>query len=139
MINKAILVGHVGKDPDVRNFENNQKVANFPFATTEPGFKTRDGKEIPERTDWHNISVRRGLAEVVEKYVRKGSQLYIEGKIHTRSYTKDESVRYITEIIPTTIKLLGKKSDNGNPVSTNQQTQQEYSANEGQEKDDFPF
>lgn len=138
MINKAILVGHVGKDPDVRNFENNQKVANFPLATSEPAFKTKDGREIPERTEWHNISVRRGLAEVVERYVKKGSQLYIEGKIHTRSYNKDESVRYITEIIPTTIKMLGKKTDTGNAAPPPQQNQEEFLSNTDQE-DDFPF
>ncbi|PWE01275.1 single-stranded DNA-binding protein [Marinilabilia rubra] len=112
MINKVILVGNVGKDPDVRYFDNNEGVANFPLATTEPGFTTRDGKQIPERTEWHNITVRRGLVKVAESYIRKGTQLYIEGKLRTRSYEQDGTTKYITEVIAETLKLLGRKSDN---------------------------
>ncbi|MFW5890021.1 MAG: single-stranded DNA-binding protein [Marinilabiliaceae bacterium] len=112
MINKVILVGNVGKDPDVRYFDNNEGVANFPLATTEPGFTTRDGKQIPERTEWHNITVRRGLVKVAESYIRKGTQLYIEGKLRTRSYEQDGVTKYITEVIVETLKLLGRKGDN---------------------------
>lgn len=112
MINKVILVGNVGKDPDVRYFDNNEGVANFPLATTEPGFTTRDGKQIPERTEWHNITVRRGLVKVAESYIRKGTQLFIEGKLRTRSYEQDGTTKYITEVIAETLKLLGRKSDN---------------------------
>ncbi|MGQ1890799.1 single-stranded DNA-binding protein [Thermophagus sp. OGC60D27] len=112
MINKVILVGNVGKDPEVRYFDNNEGVANFPLATTEPGFTTRDGRQIPERTEWHNITVRRGLVKVAEAYIKKGTQLYIEGKLHTRSYEQDGVTKYITEIIVDTLKLLGRKSDN---------------------------
>jgi single-strand DNA-binding protein len=112
MINKVILIGNVGKDPDVRYFDNNEGVANFPLATTESGFTTRDGRQIPERTEWHNITVRRGLVKVAESYIRKGTQLYIEGKLHTRSYEQDGTTKYITEVIVETLKLLGRKSDN---------------------------
>src|SRR6056297_2103619 len=106
MINKAILVGNVGKDPDVRYFDNNEGVANFPLATTEPAFTTRDGRQIPERTEWHNITVRRGLVKIAESYIKKGTQLYIEGKLKTRSYDQEGVTKYITEIIADTLKLL---------------------------------
>ncbi len=112
MVNKVILIGNVGKDPDVRYFDNNEGVANFPLATTEPAFTTRDGRQIPERTEWHNITVRRGLVKVAESYIRKGTQLFIEGKLKTRSYEQEGVTKYITEIIVDTLKLLGKKSDN---------------------------
>ena len=82
-VNKVILIGNVGKDPDVRYLENNVCVANFTLATTERGYTTQSGIQIPDKTEWHNIVVWRGLAEIAEKYVRKGTQLYIEGKIRT--------------------------------------------------------
>ncbi len=123
MINKVILVGNVGKDPDVRYFDNNEGVANFTLATTERGFTTRDGKEIPERTEWHNITAWRGLAKVVESYVRKGMQLYIEGKLRTRSYEQDGVTKYTTEIIADTLKMLGRKSDNQSMIDSSSANQ----------------
>lgn len=78
-VNKVILIGNVGKDPEVRYLDNNVAVANFPLATTERGYTTRAGVQVPDRTEWHNIVLWRGLAETAEKYVRKGTQLYIEG------------------------------------------------------------
>ena len=77
-VNKVILIGNVGKDPDVRYLENNVCVANFTLATTERGYTTQSGIQIPDKTEWHNIVVWRGLAEIAEKYVRKGTQLYID-------------------------------------------------------------
>ena len=140
MINKAILVGRVGKDPDIREFENGGQVANFSLATTEPAFKTRDGKEIPERTEWHNITVRGGLVKVVQSYVIKGQQLYIEGKIKTRSYEHDGVKKYATEIICDVLKMLGNKSDTQNQPSQQTQTSKpETTANNDQSEDDFPF
>ncbi|HBG87959.1 MAG TPA: single-stranded DNA-binding protein [Marinilabiliaceae bacterium] len=113
MINKAILVGNVGRDPEVRYFDNDQAVANFTLATTERGFTTREGQQIPERTEWHNIVAWRGLAKLAENYIKKGSQLYIEGKIKTRSYEDANGVKkYTTEIVADIIQLLGRKSDN---------------------------
>ncbi len=111
-VNKVILIGNVGKDPDVRYLDKNVAVANFPLATTEKGYKMANGTEVPDRTEWHNIVVWRGLAEFVEKYVRKGSQLFIEGKIKTRSYDdKMGNKRYITEIYADTVQLLGRRPD----------------------------
>lgn len=110
-VNKVILVGNVGKDPEVRYLEKNVAVANFTLATTERGFTMQNGTQVPERTEWHNIVAWRGLAELAEKYIRKGTQLYIEGKIQTRSWEKEGIKRYTTEIYADTIQLLGKKPD----------------------------
>ena len=84
-LNKLMLIGHVGKDPDIRILEAGSKVVTFSFATTEKGYTLANGTQVPERTEWHNIVVWRGLADVVEKYVHKGDKLYLEGKIRTRS------------------------------------------------------
>ena len=112
-INKVILVGNVGKDPEVRYLDSGVAVANFPFATSEK-YKNKQGEKVTN-TEWHNIVMWRGLAEVVEKYVNKGSQLYIEGKIRTRSYDdKDGNKHYITEIIGDNMQMLGRKSDRSN-------------------------
>ena len=111
-VNKVILIGNAGKDPEVRYLEKNVAVANFTLATTDRAFTTQGGIQVPERTEWHNIVSWRGLAELAEKYIRKGSQLYIEGKIQTRSYDKDGIKRYVTEIFADTIQLLGKKPEN---------------------------
>ncbi|NLI73096.1 MAG: single-stranded DNA-binding protein [Bacteroidales bacterium] len=110
-INKAILVGNVGRDPDVRYLDKNVAVANFSLATTERGFTMQNGTQVPDRTEWHNIVAWRGLAELAEKYIKKGSQLYVEGKIQTRSWEKDGIKRYTTEIVADKIELLGRRSD----------------------------
>jgi single-strand DNA-binding protein len=110
-VNKVILVGNAGRDPEVRYLEKNVAVANFTLATTDRAYTTQSGIQVPERTEWHNIVAWRGLAELAEKYIRKGSQLYIEGKIQTRSYEKDGIKRYVTEIFADTIQLLGKKPE----------------------------
>lgn len=112
-MNKVFLKGNVGQDPRITNFENGGKVAQFTLATNERGFKTRDGKEIPDVIDWHNIVVKQtGLAGVCEQYVKKGTPLLIVGKIRTRDY-RDESgnTRYITEIVVEEMELLGKKPE----------------------------
>ncbi len=111
-VNKVILIGNVGKDPEVRYFDNGGAVANFTLATTERGYTASNGTVVPDRTDWHNIVLWRGLAEVAEKYVKKGSKLYIEGKIRTRSY--DDAAgnkRYVTEIYGDNMELLDRKPD----------------------------
>ncbi len=111
-VNKVILIGNVGKDPEVRYFDNGGAVANFSLATTERGYTAANGTQIPDRTDWHNIVLWRGLAEVAEKYVRKGSKIYIEGKIRTRSYDDPSgNKRYITEIWGDNLELLDRKQD----------------------------
>ena len=108
-LNKVLLIGNVGKDPDVRYFDNGQAVANFPLATSERGYTLANGTVIPERTDWHNIVVRRDQVAFVEKWVRKGSSLYVEGKIRTRSYDDPNGMkRYVTEIYADTLEILGR-------------------------------
>ena len=99
-LNKVILLGNVGKDPDVRYFDNGNAVASFTLATHERGYKLANGTEVPERTEWHNIQVFRERAQFVEKYVKKGSLVYLEGKIRTRTYEdKEGNKRSINEII----------------------------------------
>lgn len=118
-VNKVFLIGNVGKDPEVRYLEKNVAVANFPLATTERGYTMANGTQVPDKTEWHNIVLWRGLAEITEKYVKKGSQLFIEGKIKTRSYEdKTGAKRYITEIYAENMQLLGKR-DSQNTESQN--------------------
>ena len=118
-LNKVILLGYVGKDPEIRYVDNNVPVANFTLATTERGYTTRDGKTIPDRTEWHNIVVWRGLAETAEKYVKKGMQVYIEGKIQTRSWADKEGVtHYITEVIASDLQMLGKREEGAKVAPT---------------------
>ena len=126
-VNKVILIGNVGKDPEVRYLDNNVAVANFPLATTERGYTTRAGVQVPDRTEWHNIVLWRGLAETAEKYVRKGTQLYIEGRIRTRNYEVDGATRYITEIYVDNMEMLSPKGANtgaGAPQPSATQAQQ---------------
>nr|MBR2110957.1 single-stranded DNA-binding protein [Alistipes sp.] len=112
MINKVILVGNVGLDPEVRTLETGVKVARVRLATTERIFN-RQTNETTEHTEWHTITLWRGLAEVVDKFVRKGSQLYIEGRLRSREWERDGQKHYATEIVADDMKLLGRRSDNG--------------------------
>lgn len=108
-VNKVILVGHLGKDPELRYLEGNISVASFPLATSETF--NRDGKKV-EQTEWHNIVMWRGLADVAAKYLTKGRLVYIEGKLRTRSYEDKEGVRrYTTEIVAESFNILGRRSD----------------------------
>ena len=116
-VNKVILIGNVGKDPEVRHIDSGVAVANFPLATSE-SYTAKNGDRITT-TEWHNIVAWRGLADVVEKYVKKGRQLYIEGRIRTRSYDdKDGNKRYVTEIYADTLQLLAEPagSPKGQPA-----------------------
>jgi len=113
-LNKVILIGNAGKDPDVRYFDSGSANASFPLATTERGYTLANGTEIPERTEWHNIVATRERALFVEKYVKKGSLCYIEGKIRTRNYEdKEGNKRYITEIFADRVEFYysGKRPD----------------------------
>jgi len=112
-LNKVILIGNVGKDPDVRYFDSGNAVANFTLATSERGYKLANGTEIPERTEWHNIVASRERALFVEKHVKKGSLLYVEGKIRTRDYEKDGIKRYVTEITADRIEFYNIGSGRG--------------------------
>jgi single-strand DNA-binding protein len=115
-VNKVILVGNVGKDPEVRYLDKNVAVANFTLATTERGYTMQNGTQVPDRTEWHNIVAWRASAEYAEKYIRKGAQLYVEGKIQTRSWEKDGIKRYTTEIYVESFQLLGKKPESIEPL-----------------------
>lgn len=98
-LNKVILIGNVGKDPVIKYFDNGNAIANFSVATSERGYTLSNGTEVPERTEWHNIVANRDRAQFVEKYVKKGSMVYIEGKIRTRNYDDQTGTkRYVTEV-----------------------------------------
>ena len=115
-VNKVILVGRVGKDPEVRNFESGSTLTTFSMVTSET-YKDKATGEKKEITDWHNIVLWRGLAEIAQKYVHKGDMLYIEGKMRTRSWEKDGVTRYTTEVVGDNMTMLtpkGSGSSSGN-------------------------
>ena len=145
-LNKVFLIGNVGKDPEVHYFDSNTRKASFTLATTDRGFTRTDGTAVPERTEWHNIVVWRGLAEVVEKYVRKGSKLFIEGKITSRSYEDKSGVkRYVIEITAENLELLNRlnatSDDNQMPSQPAQGNQYDYtdSISNMPDDSDLPF
>jgi len=108
-INKVILVGHLGKNPDIRSLEGGVSVASFPLATSETFSK--DGRKI-EQTEWHNIVMWRGLADVAAKFLQKGKLVYIEGKLRKRSFEdKDGNKKYTTEVVAENFTMLGRKTD----------------------------
>ncbi len=111
-VNKVILVGNLGKDPEVRHLENGTPVCSFSLATSET-YKDRNTGERKTNTEWHNIVLWRGLAEVAEKYLHKGDQVYIEGKLVTRSWEKDGVTRYSTEIVGNNMTMLGGRNQGG--------------------------
>lgn len=102
-----MLIGNVGKEPDVRYVDAGVCVASVALATTERGYKLKDGTEVPERTEWHNVILWRRLAEVVEKYVHKGDKLFIEGQIHSRTYEDKSGIRrHVVEIWAESMEML---------------------------------
>lgn len=152
-LNKVILIGNVGKDPDIRYFDSGSAVASFPLATSERGYTLSNGTVVPERTEWHNIVARRDQVPFVEKWVKKGSGLYVEGKIRTRSYDDQSGVkRYVTEIHADRIEFYSngpRQTDNaqaaaGQPASGTVNIPQSQPATstsfpETNEIDDLPF
>lgn len=149
-VNKVILIGHLGADPEVRRLENGATVASFNMATSET-YTDRSTNERKTLTEWHRITLWRGLAEIAEKYLRKGSQVYIEGKLKTRSYEdQDKIMRYVTEVVGDNMTLLGRPSDNAqsnsnNPSSSASQPNSSSSTasksiqDSNPEEDDLPF
>ena len=137
-VNKVILVGNLGKDPEVRYLEGGVAVAKFPLATSE-SYKGKDGNRV-DQTEWHNVVLWRGLAEVAEKYLHKGSSVYIEGKIRTRSWDdKEGNKRYSTEIVADQMTMLGKKSeDSHHPEPAMKQEEPSFAAPTAP-TDDLPF
>lgn len=141
-VNKAILVGRIGKDPEIRAFENGVKKASFPMATSEY-YKDKEGKRV-EQTEWHNIVCWRKLAEFSEQFLTKGKLIYVEGRIRTRSWEDNGVKKYTTEIEANTITLLGSKDDGSKPVATkvDSTAQEAYSAQDiapDTVADDLPF
>lgn len=145
-LNKVMLIGNVGKDPDVRYVDNGVATASFPLATSTPGYTLPGGTIVPERTEWHNILMWRKLAEIAEKYVHKGDKLYIEGQIRTRNYTDKKGItRYITEIWAEKMEMLTPKpaaqtAETPTPANRTEENGNENSNGNGAGKDDkCPF
>lgn len=144
-VNKVILVGNLGKDPEVRHLENGAAVANFSIATTE-SYKDKNGNR-QDQTEWHNIVLWRGLAQIAEKYLRKGSQIYVEGKLRTRSWQdKDGNTRYTTEVVGDNMTMLGGRNNTSSNEAPTPEIHNEPmqstggSANiESEDDDDLPF
>ena len=130
-VNKVILLGNVGSDPEIRE-SNGGKFATFRLATTDKGYTKRDGTQVPERTEWHNIVANSNIVGVIENYVRKGTKLYIEGKLRTRKYTaRDNTERTVTEIYIDNLELLvGKPQEqNANQQRYQNASQQNWGSN----------
>ena len=124
-INKVILIGNLGKDPEVRYLDSGVAVANLSLATSE-NYKNKDGERVTQ-TEWHDVVLWRGLAEVAEKYLKKGSSIYVEGKLRTNKWVdKDENNRYKTEVLADKLTMLGKSNSQDNSV-------------EKSSEDDLPF
>jgi len=140
-MNLVLLKGNVGHDPRITDFDNGGKVAQFTLATTERGFTTKDGREIPDETTWHNIVVRnKGLAGVCEQYVKKGTPLLVQGKIKNRKYTDSQGVeKFITEIHVDELELLGQKREQAPAPAPQPGTYSGPQNNPARGVDDLPF
>jgi single-strand DNA-binding protein len=140
-VNKVILIGRLGKDPEIRNFENGGMLANFTMATSET-YKDKTTGEKKEITDWHNVVVRNQAAEVIQKYVHKGDMLYVEGKLRTRSWEKDSITRYTTEVIVENFTMLtpkGTSSGQAGGYGNQQANTQAAPMSADMGGDDLPF
>ena len=135
-VNKVILVGNLGKDPEVRHLEGGAAVANFSLATSE-SYKDKTSGERKTITEWHNIVLWRGLAEVAEKYLKKGDSVYIEGKIRSRQWEdKEGKTRYTTEIVGDSMVMLGGRGGSG---SGTQSSEKDVVTSDTEDTDDLPF
>ncbi len=137
-INKVILVGHLGKNPEVRYLEGGVSVVSFPLATSETFNK--DGRKV-EQTEWHNIVMWRGLADVAAKFLQKGKLVYIEGKLRTRSFEDKEGVKkYTTEVVAENFTMLGRKTDfEGEATRPASKTEETVKDSDGNMQDDMPY
>lgn len=136
-INKVILIGNLGKDPEVRHLDTGVAVANFSLATTET-YTNKKGERV-NQTEWHNVVLWRGLADIAEKYLKKGNSVYVEGKIHNRRWEDSEgNTKYATDIIADKMTMLGSKSDN---TETSSLPKEQKNADKTEESgsDDLPF
>lgn len=144
-VNKVILVGRLGKDPEVRNLDSGVSVANFTMATSE-SYKDKTTGEKKEITEWHNVVLWRGLAEIAQRYLHKGDMVYVEGKLRTRSWEKDGVTRYTTEVIADNMTMLstGRQggsnySDMNSSSSSSERSTQESFRPVDTSTDDLPF
>jgi len=143
-VNKVILIGNLGADPEIRHLQNGASVANFRLATSET-YKDRTTGERREQTEWHNVVAWRGLSEITEKYLRKGSKVYVEGKLRTRQWQdKDNNTRYTTEIVADEMTLLDRAHTEGGAPRAAAPASQGATSSSGQppvsdEMDDLPF
>ena len=142
-VNKVILVGNVGNEPECRTMPNGNSVANISVATSET-WKDRNTSEQQERTEWHRVVFFNRLAEIVEQYVKKGSKLYIEGRLQTRSWEQDGIKRYTTEIVANEMQMLDSRGSTnqegfGDQATATQTPQQAAPANFDNFDDDIPF
>lgn len=140
-LNKIELIGNLGKMPDVKTLDRGAKVATFPLATTEPAYTTQQGKQVPEKTEWHNIVAWGGMATIAERYLTKGQQVYVEGKMRYRNYEDSTTGqrRYIAEVICTNIVLLSSTGNRENTDTTQADTAPSSQAYGGYEQDNDPF
>ena len=130
-VNRVMLIGNLGKDPDVQVLEGNIAVAKFPLATTET-FKDRSGKLVSQ-TEWHTVVLWRGLAELAQKYLHKGSLVYIEGRLRTRSWDDKEGHRkFATEVVGDNLIMLDKRTDGGSSVHSDTGSSESVSGDEAQ-------
>ncbi len=142
-LNKAMLIGNVGADPEVRYIENGTCTARIRLATSTPGYTLPNGTNVPERTEWHTLQLWGKLASVAEKYVHKGDKLYVEGSLRTRNYTDRQGAQhYVTEIWVNSMEMLTPKSQaqpNAAPSNTSQATtsQAQQEKSDAQKADDF--
>lgn len=123
-MNKVMLIGNVGREPEVRYYDADQAVAQVILATTERGYTLQNGTQVPEHTDWHTVLLYRGLAKIVERYVHKGDKIYVEGRIRYRNYDDQRGMkRYVTEILAENLELLTPKpaTNTQQPASNVQQ------------------
>lgn len=136
-VNKVILIGNLGKDPEVFSFETGVKKVTFSLATTEI-YRNKEGQDV-EQTEWHNIVVWRSLADIAEKFLRKGSQVYIEGRIRYRTYEKDGQKKYITDIEADNLNMLGARHNNDTNHNYEQSSVSAPTAPVTPDNDDLPF
>lgn len=140
-MNKVMLIGNVGTDPEVRYVDQGVAVARFRFATTEKGYTLQNGTQVPDRTDWHNVILWRRLAEIVERYVHKGDKLYIEGRLRYSAYDNKQGQRqYVTEIWADNMEMLSVKPTGQQEQSVGSQTVTSSDASsEGDQSEALPF
>lgn len=141
-VNKVILIGNLGADPEIKNFDSGTVLARIRIATTET-YRDRDGNR-QDRTEWHNVVLWQRLAEIAEKYLKKGDQVYIEGSLRTRSYDQEGVTKYVTEVIGNSMTMLGSRGGSGQQQSQQQSQMQETKAQEPSTdapdpEDDLPF